>query len=301
MFKKPKYLSPSSLSNFEKMPYTSLLKKLLAEPLLEYEPQSMPASVGTAFDILVKEILIKHKKLESDLPVEKIYESLSEENKTVSLEVGKEILYKYRESGLLRDVEWLAVEKHEKKTIQGVPILGQLDGVVTSKMLEKRPVPLDFKVMGFNTPTSPKKGFKRVFKNQKWYPPHKLYEQEVSEKGFIACDLIDEAWATQFCTYGWLLGIPVGEEFPVYVHSPVFNGKDRNIIIADYEAVITKEFQQKTILKFIKTWNSLQDGSYIESLMIPRGNLLPKSNDPEKHMRQRLSMLIPKARTERWF
>jgi len=287
----PKYLSPSALINFENMPYTSLLQRLMKKPLITREPSGMPAKVGTAFDILVKDLLIKYRNCESDLPLEKIYDSLESEPKDehdLAMMAGEQILQVYKQSGLVNSVEWKGVEKHTQIELDGVPLLGQLDGIVYDKEYGFN-VPLDFKVKGYNTPTSPTQGFRGLYKKEKWLPAHRKFHDK------LGAEEVSDMWALQFCVYGWLLGIPFGEEFPIYVHSPVYNTAKRIIVIADYRLIIGREFQYNVLNRFKTLWDKIVNGQYDSDLMIPQNTNL-FAND-----RQRLGLLNFKASTERWF
>ncbi len=284
-FKKLRHLSPSSLNEARNKPHLFLLRRLIETPLIGREPQGLPAAVGTAFDIQVKQLLIK-KKVACHEPMQKIVDSLTNHHEEAN-RAGKHLLNLYKRSGLLDKTNWVGVEQHFTKDIEGVTMHGQLDASVfdTDTGLV---VPNDWKVMGYNTPMSPKKGYRYCYNSETTRREriHSSYRKDLS------VEQVDETWGQQFCTYGWGLGIPYKTRFPVYIHSLVYNGIGRVVKICEYRVWVTKKFQQDVMERYQYVWDLVESGRFHTKLKIPKESHLLRND------LQRLSTLIPKARRE---
>ena len=290
--KKPTYLSPSSLMNFYTQPWTFYLNKMRSDKLYPREPQGFAAGVGTAFDIKAKEYLLATGQVNSTIGIGEIKKSLDEYHFKKCMDEGEKIMNLYKTSRAIKKHDWRLVELHKRVPIEGVPILGQLDAVVWDKDFGGN-VPLDFKVSGANSKTgvSPKKGYFRIFDGKEWKPQHKIYHPD------IAVEEIDKKWGIQFCTYGWLLGIPVGKPFPVYFDHPVYNGKDKILKIAQYKAMVTEEFQSEVLEMYQTAWREINDGSFLERL----NDEMPVNNSMFRSEEDLLDVVLINALNENWF
>lgn len=292
----PKYLSPSSLSNFTKMPNTSYLERLVNDRKAR-DPQSLAAGVGTAFDILVKKDLIA-RGFPCKVEMKDIEKSL-ENHVGESYEVGEDLMKIYRRSRLLLTTKWREIEgvhdfdlkmQDEDGNSLGdhVPVMGKLDAQVYDEEYDMV-VPMDWKCSGWTSKkgATPQQGFMDVYDSKKsaFVGPHKKYHKD------IEASEINISWAEQFCTYGWFLladpetGIYKMREFPVYAHHPVFNGKNKTIKIAVYRAIITVDFQKQLWKKYQTMWKELTNGSYMDRVASKRD----------------LHLIFANAMNERWF
>ena len=86
---------------------------------------------------------------------------------------------------------------------------------------------------------------------------HKLYEED------MPFDQIDPMWATQLCTYGWLLGIPQGTPFPARIDMLCWDAKNTNVRTAKYRGIITEQFQEVVAQRYATIWNEIISGSFV--------------------------------------
>jgi hypothetical protein len=252
--KRPERLSPSAFISSITCPMQFYFQKLSDHGWARDE-QSLAAGVGTYFDILVKEALIA-KGIPSSLSVELIRKSLTCKEPDV-ISIGQKVFDEYRKAGFIRDTKWIALEKHSVTPYKGVNLSGQLDATIN---IEGKECVLDFKVSGANSTAgvSPKQGYKALYRadcffgeessrktKSGWEGPHKNFFEG------IPFDEIDLTWAIQFCFYSWLLHPEEALEraFPVVVHSPIFNGKSKQLVFVVYEGLITVDFQRRLLAR----------------------------------------------------
>lgn len=257
--KLPSYLSPSALNQAEKMPNFFYLTRLFNPPM-ERDPQPEPAAIGTMFDILIKQQLIADRfptkvKLMSD-----IKSSLEIDTPEIRKK-GKDIFNEYMQLAYEPE-EYFDVELQHFKKIEGLSLFGKLDASVLDVSTDME-IPFDWKVSGSTSKSgvSPKKGYYQVIKGMKIKPSHKDYSSEI-EMGQI-----DEMWATQGCTYGWLLGIPIGTEF--HTRFDQIACRPKSMAIAKYRGLITEKFQEQTYNRYEKLWKEINDGTFIDRLASP--------------------------------
>jgi len=263
----PKYLSPSALMTAEGLPNTFYMTRLCeSQYRVPREEQSLAAGVGSAFDYLVKMWLAENgsdacrKKLElvkglkGQVECGKKSEDLSEYKE--AWEAGKKTLEAYMLSCLPYNKKgFTGLEKNIRKTIEGVPMYGMMDA-------EFKGAPFDWKVSGYTSKTgvSPKPRYFRLWDGLSIKGAHKKYVDD------IPFNEIDEKWAIQVCTYGWLNGVKVGTEFDAYIDMLCWGKGQSRVRIAQYKGKITADFQEKVIYKYKRLWKSLQDGSFVELL-----------------------------------
>ena len=282
MEKNIKYISASSLGQYEKQPNTFFAQRLIKDAL-EREEAGLAAHVGTAFDIEVKKKLLDlGVPISEGITLEDILRSRGDCEHTKQAKVqGLDILKQYHRAKIMTNGnslplarDWKQVEGKYYFTIDGVPILALLDAVVRDPST-KQLVPFDWKVIGgaAKTGVSPKKGFAGVCISGAWGKPHKLYtewEAKSPNSGYegvnIPMELIDDKFATQFCIYGWALQDNPGRinfrPFPVHFDSAVYNGKDRTIKIYTYRAICSVEWQEKVLDRLQVMWRDLSTGGH---------------------------------------
>jgi hypothetical protein len=284
----PKTLSVSSLSMFEKQPYTFYLTRMDENPIPK-EPQGLAAGMGSAFDAFIKVFLTE--KIESlDLKeinkrilsgvynedekvrLEKVNPNLisfeagvEEQNRALVMNSALVLADKYLKSSFGQGTEWVDLEKHIHFMLQprvdlAIPLFMRLDAVVNLK--DYKNIPLDWKVKGFGSLTgaSPTPGYCSGFKeNGELLPPHALWEKDIS------MDAIDITWASQLCTYGWGLGHPLGSPFKGIIDCLVYRPTGWRFF--RYEGWLTEEFQRSLILRFSNCWEKLKSGEFVHSLV----------------------------------
>lgn len=285
--KHPKYLSPSSLSAIENMPNTFYLQRMAPNPY-PYEPQSIPAAVGSAFDSIIKIDIVKklgtiekiRERLLKDALIfvrdeseftkadletmsfeELIFNtSVEKRNREEACEMGKLLYDKYKYNGY-GSLEFVDVEIHRNFFIleSQVPIFMKLDSIVKDWDTGVS-CPHDWKVSGYGSAAgiSPKPGYMMLYDKGIPTGGHKEYRKD------IPLDEIDKKWATQVCTYGWGIGIVPGTPFPAYIDMLCI--RPNNIRVARYRGIITKEFQEETLERYKRAWNSIMSGAFVLSL-----------------------------------
>ena len=230
--RKPKYLSYSSLSLFEKDREEFFLKHL-AGNRPDRIPQEHPASVGSSFDARVKAALSEVLGIPGNT-FEDLFEAQVEpQNRDWALPAGKYVFEQYQMCGAYDDLvdnpEDGATEVHFEfkvdREVGGIPFSGKPDCRFVIRPSDRVvQVVLDWKVKGFcskNT-TSPSKGYRLVRDCGGWPKPsrnngeaHNLYLAydhfgfEVSA-GFM--ETCNDEYADQISVYGWLLGQEPGDE-----------------------------------------------------------------------------------------
>jgi hypothetical protein len=257
----PQFLSPTALITAENMPNTFYLNRLIDDRMPK-EPQILAAAVGSAFDYLVKSELILTRFSGKKHLLNELRGGI-ETNQDEAFTAGKIALNAYTrviDMDIFHDIEI-----HKQIEIDGIPITGKLDASISNPqiLLNKLPFsfPFDWKVMGYTSisKVSPPPFYKRIWKGIRPLPCHKEYHKD------IPFDSINDKWALQLCTYGWMLGIPIFTEFPAYIDVILFHNK---IIqsIAIYSGIVTKKYQELTLSRYKNLWNSIMNGSFIKRL-----------------------------------
>jgi len=268
-------LSPTALMTSITSPYTYWFQKLSKDYSWDREPTGLAAGVGTWFDVLVKEALIA-KGVESSLSMDEIIASLDAPDDIVEeiKSIGQSIFNEYRKAGFLRDTPFMRVEIHKKTPYRGIRLSGQLDATVNIDDVE---CVLDFKVSGANSTAgvSPKPGYESIYRTDivfgepssrktktGWDGAHKNYTPN------MPFDEIDEKWALQMCFYSWILYPQLAgeKEFPIVIHSPIFNGKSKQLCFVVYKGVLTIEFQNRVLNHIDSFIDKVISGDWIQSV-----------------------------------
>lgn len=251
----PSYLSPSALSTAEKMPNTFYLSRLISDPL-KREAQGLAAAVGSAFDYYIKMKLIAKKfqhKTDKLPEIKTGIETYIDE----AFRAGKRAFRSYVDTAYCEEI-YADVELWLNGLLEGVPLFGKLDATVFD---EGKVIPFDWKVTGYtsNTATSPAAGYYRLWEGVFPKAKHDLYESD------IPFEIINEGWATQLCTYGWLMDKPYGTPFHAKVDVLVWkNGSIR--CIAQYKGLITENWQKLVLYRYKRMWDLLNSGEFIKLL-----------------------------------
>ncbi|HID93316.1 MAG TPA: hypothetical protein EYP60_04380 [bacterium (Candidatus Stahlbacteria)] len=257
----PSYLSPSSLMTAEGMPNTFFLSRLISDPLIR-EPQSMAAAVGSAFDYYIKMLLIEKKFPHKQPKLEEIKAGI-ETNIDEAFRAGKKAFNQYTKCRAFNIDEFANVELHLDGSLEGVPLYGKMDATCYDLKGDHkdRVIPYDWKVTGYTAQesVSPPPGYYRLWEGIRPKAKHHLYEPN------MPFEAIDEKWATQLCTYGWLMDIPFGMPFPARIDVLVFKNQAIRCI-AQYRGWITESFQNVTKYRYKRIWNELKTGDYLKRL-----------------------------------
>lgn len=289
----PSYLSPSSLKTFEKDPEEFYLKYLtdVRSPRL---PQMNYMAVGSAFDAYVKSKLYYtvHGNYgpNGEYEKDKIFEDQVEpQNRDWGRRAGQYVYDSYVRSGALADLLLelntsiteprfeFSVQGVIKTTLGDVPLLGKPDISFVNDSDAK--IIYDWKVNGFcsSRSVSPVKGYAKV--RDCWLPnqnkvkasrnncvAHPMYQPSVylgvKCNGFWKMEDVEDEWAMQLATYGWLLGIPVGSrEMVVGIDQIVNSGKQIDefplLRVANHRATIGYEFQVGLLARYANLWDCI--------------------------------------------
>ncbi len=277
--RKPEYLSPSALQTFEKNSQEYYIRYIAPVKALKLL-QTQPMSVGSSFDAYCKSFL--HEKLlgknhpEADkYGFEALFvKQVEEHNRLWAREAGKHVFEEYQRTGALADlmlelatsVDDPRFEFELSAKIQGVPLLGRPDLRYISS--EGAHVIHDWKVNGYCGwgNTSPKPGYIRCRGDGSKGAHKDAFIQkykglDINTGTFI--ENVDQDWALQTCTYGWILGTPVGEEIIVSIDQVACHGGKKDaagrpsLRFAAHRARAARDFQLLAIERYKYLWGIL--------------------------------------------
>lgn len=280
-----KYLSPSSLKAYESMPYTFFLERMLkAKPR---DPQSVPASAGSAFDAYIKcrlakklDILDKvyNRAIEGSFvsdkqyllglkPAQGMFEiSVDLPNRDIVKDPCILLSGMYAESKTCQQTKWLDFELQPSYSLMWkgavIPIWMKLDAAIE---WEGQRIIHDWKVKGFSSDTSPPAkyvsietlgdGSEGILEG-----PHKGYYHGVPMHE------INPDWGDQLTTYSWALGNPVGKEVKAVIDC--LSKRNGTWRVSRYLGVLTESNQLALAERYYKTWQDLRHWKQTVSLDI---------------------------------
>lgn len=300
----PEYLSPSSLKCAED-DQEEFYFRYLAETRIPKIPQTQPMSVGSAFDAYVKSYLHhalfgENHKDSNKFQLQSLFESQVEShNRDWALVAGRYVFWCYKESGALSDLmlelngavddpsfefevkgEVKGYREGVTMDVEGMVLLGKPDIRFVNR--EGLHCIFDWKVNGYcgKANTSPKPGYVRC---REWTPAgwaqrgcHKDAFPQVY-RGILTnphkyLETVDRDWATQNCTYGWLLGEAVGAEFLSGIDQVCGNGTKSTpesfpvLRIASHRCRVSESFQFETLARFQNLWKRIRSGHFFQDL-----------------------------------
>ena len=289
-----KSISPSSLHQWER-DRDDYYRKYLADWKSEWDPQSQPASVGSAFDAFVKCAL--HQNIfgndgDGVYDLETLFnEQVEESNRVWAWRAGKYAFDCYKTWGLydalleelLKSEEDPRFEFKLMGDINGIPMVGKPD------LWYKRTVQVvyDWKVMGFcsKSAQSPKKFYQSCrdcWGEDRGKPtrgggqakPHKGYE-EMEHKGHKIgghwMEDVDKKWADQITIYSWLLGMEVGDEDTIVgidqlACKPSDDPEQPFIRVAQHRCRVSSFWQHSLMNRIQDMWSTIQSGHIFSEL-----------------------------------
>ena len=293
--RKPEYISPSAVKLYYDDP-TEYYRRYLAENRPPKFPQTLPMACGSAFDAYVKShlhdvIFGKNHKDAAKYELKALFEAQVEPaQRTNAWDIGKHIFDAYVESGALADLmielqgavddprfefdlkgEVKGSREASQSQVQGVILMGKPD--LRFINAEGAHVIYDWKVNGYcgKSNTSPKPGYVQLRAHDGFWQRMGAHKNALPQmyKGMwinVATFLenIDEDWATQLATYGWLLGEPVGAEIIVGIDQIACNGAKvdllgrPNLRIANHRMRVSEDFQYKALARYQFLWGIIQ-------------------------------------------
>jgi len=283
------YVSPSSLKTF----YTDREEyylKYLADFKKPRDPQTLPMSVGSAFDAYVKHYLYRrfHGELDPRFAFDALFAAQVEEhNRDFALEAGKVCFEAYKVSGALSDLLTQMMDSPVKPEFEadlrgvvggasgnvgGVPLFGKPD--LFFKTVDGVSVVYDWKVNGYCSQASPKAGYVVLRDGWKGSPSRsagKCHKDAVVHmRGRIpvnvaqTMDVIEPDWANQTTIYAWMLGEAIGSNFIVGIDQLAC--APGQIRVAEHRSYVGKAFQEKLASDLLKMWAIVQSGWIFDSL-----------------------------------
>lgn len=311
--RQPEYLSPTSISLWQKDAEEFYLR-YLSSVRQPRDPQTLPMSIGSAFDAYCKSYL--HEKLfgkettkGSEYEKDRIFEAQVEKhNWDWARENGEHVFNEYKKAGCLADLmldmgKAVAKPRFEfsiKDTIDGVPLLGKPDIFFLNE--EGARVILDWKVNGYCSKwnTSPAKGFVKLRSRAKGESSG--YSKITTHKDCclvkvhgvlinVATHLedVNSSWADQLSIYSWLLGEAVGSENVIVGIDQICGNPDK-LRFASHRLRITPEWQFNLLELAKQIWEIIQSGwifrEVSEEQSVARGELIEDTiacrdeNDP---------------------
>lgn len=283
--RRPKYLSPSSISKFKENVSDFYLQYLSDTPPPRM-PQNQAMAIGSAFDAYVKSYLFEGlfgKERDPKYEFEALFEAQVEpHNRDWARTNGRYVFNQYQQSGCLGDL-MLELEGAIGEPRFEFEVMGAVNGIregVTQNFGEVtllgRPdasfitkdgihVILDWKVNQYCSkyPGSPAQGYVRMRSAGRLM--HKMHEKCVLENfngmminGACGLDEVNASWAQQLAIYAWLLGEPVGSDFVTIIHQCCANAtkKDQlpSLRFAEHICKINPSFQKKVFEDACTIW-----------------------------------------------
>ena len=281
--KNREYISPSGIATWTKEGPEAFYMKYLSDTKLEGDPQTRPMSIGSAFDAYAKSYLyeaIFGKNHNPQFEFQSIFETQVEAcNRDWALCHGKQCFENYTTSGALADLlldlqqasesprfefEVRGGVKHKTMDTGGLVLLGKPDCYFINK--DKHPVILDWKINGWcaKSSKSPAPGFVRI-RHCNGTHPKQLHHKDcvLGIRNGVTVNLakrledVDESWAGQLATYGWLCGEEVGNEFITIIHQAVCKPTAGfpEVRFAEHSTWVSPEYQHKYLEKAVEIWS----------------------------------------------
>lgn len=289
----PAYLSPSAIGIWLKNPEEYYML-YLCETRTPRFLQTQPMSIGSAFDAYTKHFL--HTRLfgndaNSRFALRTIFEAQVEpHNRDWAWTHGAHAFAAYQKSGALADL-LLELEASVGTPRFEIEVRGAVHHEGSAPVLLGKPdcyyinkfgchVILDWKVSGWCSKynVSPKAGYLRLRAGSGQHiisGPHKDCMVMEWRGTPINCatylENIAEDWARQLSIYGWLLGVPVGEEFITAIDQMVCKptgGTYPEIKIAEHRLRVSPAFQRATFEIAKQLWDAVNSNHIFRDLSV---------------------------------
>jgi hypothetical protein len=288
--RKPQYLSPTSIKLFYK-DKEEWYMNYIAPVRPPRFPQTLPMSIGSAFDAYVKNRLYENLHGPNSNPAfsfEALFESqVEKQNRDSARRDGQIAFTIYEMSGALADLTAeLQLASNDPKfeiEVRGV-IPNQITSIpkpVGNLTLMGKPdlyfidrdgttVIYDWKVNGFysNTRVYPKRGYVECLTKDKRLGQHKdcllSLRGGLQYNSMTSIEHVEQDWATQLATYGWVCGERIGSDFLVGIDQ--LAGKPTELRVARHRSLISREFQIDVYRKYCEVQIAIETGHYFTDL-----------------------------------
>lgn len=274
----PEYLSPSALQTWIKKKEDYFLKYLSTDrpPRMK---QTEPMAVGSAFDAHAKCNIVEDLKIVHDgqFDFKTIFDvQVEEHNREKAAIDGKHCWDEYVRCGayqsllnMLRKGTNIRMEYTQRSTPVGdggLILLGKPDLTFTTGMGLN--VTIDWKVNGYYSANgvAPIGGYVESFGSNRG-PGRGVsvwYEKDFPMNAEFPLEKKKKDWALQLATYGWLGGIPLGDE--MYVGIDQLCWKDGALRVAQHRCEISKQFQQSAYTAYQQLWDTIKSGWIFQEL-----------------------------------
>lgn len=298
-----KYLSPTSIKMYMESPDGFYARYM--SPTRSYrEPQTLPMSIGSAFDAYAKSSLYAELfgKKDPRFEFETLFEAqVEKQNRDWAELQGFSAFSQYKKSGAYADLllalqaassePRFEIEVQGKVTdheagIEGVNLLGKPDVYFISK--DGHSVILDWKVNGWcsKTAVSPKPGYLSCREEGVAPKRHKNCVAKFHKGWWInvahPLELVDKDWAVQLAIYSWLCGENIGSDFIVGIDqlacSPT-GGEFPRVRVAEHRCLISREFQLMVAKVANDLWDRCTNGHFFREVSREESDLKCKLLD----------------------
>lgn len=319
----PKFLSPSSLSLFER-DREEYYMKYLAPIKAPRIPQASYMSIGAAFDAYVKAELyaaifgLGHNP---QFEFNAIFiEQVEEHNRDWALEHGQYVFDCYKTSGAYDDLlELLQASQYEPQfeftvtgEVNGVPLLGKPDCRFVHP--NGTHVILDWKVNGYCSKhgSTPYKFYALI---RDGWTEDVAKKSRGANKAHPKCDPIElnglviskhyleEAstdWADQLAIYSWMLGEPVGDENTLIGIDQIVckpqPGNKPLLRVANHRSRISESYQKSMAERLKYAWKCITTGYIFDDLERDMNDQRCKELDNEA-----LALVDDGSKESEWF
>lgn len=261
-----KYISPSGYMMYKRAP-DKFFRVYLADTRMPITPATKAMGVGSCFDVIVKNKLLKELGI-----IDQDAQEYPKDAGPEAIAAGEHVFQVYQESGayedLLKDLRPCRVDpRFEDKIVGtvdidglGVPIGGLPDLYYYTPANQL--VVLDWKVNGYYSKStrSPNKGWVKLYsKKDKWIKKygHSTSDYQVTDAGLVntkyPLEEVYKDWAIQLSMYAWCLG---GGQFTTRIEQIVGKpGKDKpELRVASHCNLVSEEFQQELRKDLHELW-----------------------------------------------
>lgn len=263
--KLPQYLSNSSLQLWETDRREYYLR-YLADNRPPKIAQTLPMSVGSAFDGLIKNVVEKM----CNLPVRDYDKQIEAqgEARAAPLAAGLDCLNFYRSVGGISRLIVTGIPRMEFE-VRG-PIPGTEGCIGGPVILLGKPdmyysigghrIVMDWKINGYCSKASPQKGYVWDSKSGACHKGLTPKVMRVGDAVLMVGASADFAWLDQLTSYGWLLGEALGDEFLLQVHQITRTSEQGPLRLTEHRCYTEKKHQIALRERYAGCWEAIHAG-----------------------------------------